>query len=73
MTAIAVDNKARCSPEPASNVEHLFFGSKVELTKEIFGCLTATDMVLINGSKIIDGYGIDRFTKRLDAASDGSN
>jgi len=43
------------------------------LTKEIFGRLTATDMVLIYRSKIIDGYGIDRFTKRLDAASDGSN
>ena len=63
MTAIAVDNKARCSPEPASNVEHLFFGSKVELTKEIFGRLTATDMILIYRSKIIDAYGTDRFAK----------
>jgi hypothetical protein len=73
VTAIAAGNKARRSPKPASNVEHLFFGSEVELTKEIFGRLTATDMVLIYRSKIIDTYGIDRLAKRLDATADRSD
>jgi hypothetical protein len=63
VTAIAAGNKARCSTKPASNVEHLFFGGEVKLTKEIFGRLTATDMVLIHRSKIIDIYGIDRLAK----------
>jgi hypothetical protein len=73
LTAIAAGNEARRSPKPTSNIEHMFLRSEVELTKEIFGRLSATDMILINRSKIIDGYGIDRFTNRLDAASDGSN
>ena len=66
-------NKARCSSEPASNIEHLFFGSEVELTKKIFGRLTATDMELIYRREIVDGHGIDRLTKRLDATADRSD
>jgi hypothetical protein len=73
LAAIAAGNKTRCSPEPASNIEHLLFGSEVELTKKIFGRLTATDMELIYRREIVDGYGIDRLTKRLDAAVDRSN
>ena len=41
--------------------------------KEILGCLTATDMVLINRSKIIDGYRVDRLAESLDATTDHSN
>jgi hypothetical protein len=51
----------------------MFFRSEVELTKEIFGRLSAADMILINRSKIIDGYGIDRLAESLDATADRSN
>jgi hypothetical protein len=49
--------------------DYLFFGSEVELTKKIFGRLTATDMELIYRREIVNGYGIDRLTKRLDATA----
>ena len=43
------------------------------MSEEIFGCLTATDMELIDGSEIVNGYPINRFAKELDPAADRSS
>ena len=65
-------DKARGTPKTTPNIEYLLFGGEFELTEKIFRCLTATDMEFINGSEIVDGYGVDRFAKRLDPAADRS-
>jgi hypothetical protein len=51
----------------------MFFRREVELTKEILRRLTATDVILINRSKIIDGYRVDGLAESLDATTDRSN
>ncbi len=73
MTAVTVGDEACGSSKSTSNIEYLFFGTKVELAQEIFGCLTTTDMKLIHRREIIDGYGFDRLAKKLDPTLDRSN
>jgi hypothetical protein len=73
LTTVATGCKTRRSPEPTSNVEHLLFRSEVELAEKIFRSLTAADMEFIYRREIIDCYGIDRFSKRLNSAANRTN
>ena len=62
-TSISGGSKSRGAAKATSNIEYMLFGREVELTEKIFGCLTATDMELVNRSQIVDGYGVDCLTK----------
>jgi len=65
--------KASGSTKTTPDIEDMLFGREIELTEKIFGCLAATDMKLIDGSKIVDRDGVDRLAERFDAAADRCN
>jgi hypothetical protein len=51
----------------------MHIGGDTELIDEMFGCLAAAGMKLVDRREIIDGYGIDRLAERLDPAADRGN
>jgi len=73
MTPIPIGNKTSGSPKAASDVENMFSWLEFELTEKLFGCLTATNMKLVDRSQIVHGEIVNRLAKRPNAAADCSH
>ena len=63
-TLIPGGRKSRGAAKATSNVEKVIFCRKTKLIEKIYSGLTATDVELINRGKVINGYRVNRFTKR---------
>jgi hypothetical protein len=61
---ISGGRKSRGAAKATSNVENVISCRKTKLIEKIYSGLTATDVELINGGKVINGYRVNRFTKR---------